>query len=151
MEQVRPPVPVGERDDADGDAGGQDQVFGQGSLLGRLGTDAVGRRVGGLDAPGHGAVQHARVRVERAAAAGDPDAADATAGPGVGRHVGAAGGDAEERGGEALDVDEAVAGAEDAEGFAVAGFEGGEEAGLHGGVDGLLEGVIDVCDGGAHV
>jgi hypothetical protein len=41
-----------------------------------------------------------------------------------------------------------VAGAEDAEGFAVAGLEGGEEAGLDGGVDGVLEGVIDVLDAG---
>lgn len=85
------------------------------------------------------------------AAAGDPDARDGggggggpVVGAGEGRHVGAAGGDAEEGGGEALNVDGTVPGAGDEEGLAVEAGEGRERPRGEGRVDGILEGAVGV-------
>lgn len=57
--------------------------------------------------------------------------------------MGAAGGDAEEGGGEALDLDE-MPGSGDEEVFAVEAVEGGEDVAVDGGVYGLLEGGVGV-------
>lgn len=161
VEQVGARIPIREREDADGRAGRRAaEGLGEGGLLGGLGEDAGRGGVGGLDAAGDGAVELVGVGEEGGAAAGDPDAGDGVAAAGlvlvlllslarVARHVGAAGGDAKEGGCEALDVDEAVPRTEDSEGFAVAAVDGVEDVGGgDGGVDGLLEGVVDVFDGG---
>lgn len=99
---------VGEGEDAGGAAALGDEGGGKGGLLGGLGGYALRRGLGGLGAAGDGAVELARVRVEVPAAAGAPDEEVAGGavggGPDVGRHVGAAGGDAEEGGGEALEL-----------------------------------------------
>lgn len=81
------------------------------------------------------------------ASPGDPDAELAVGSGCVGCEMGAAGGNAEEGGGEALDLDE-VPGSGDEEVFAVEAVECGEDVAVDGGVYGLLEGGVGVIRGG---
>ncbi len=139
VEQRVARVPVQERDDACGPEARRHDGARQPGLLVRLGEHALERRVVGLDAARDGAVQQARVCVERAAAAGDPDAGDGGGGwiTHVGGEVRAARVDAKERGGEALDPELRPAG--DEKGLAVQAAERGEAAAGQGRVDGLLQ------------
>ena len=156
VEQARAGVAVRQREHAGGPRALAHQRLGQGCLLRGLGADAVRRGVGGLDAAGDGAVELARVRVQGAAAAGDPDPETCCACgivavlSRVAGHVGAAGGDAKERRGEALDLDDGAGGrwvaggAEDAEWLAVGAVEDGEDVVVYGGVHEALEDGVDV-------
>lgn len=150
--QARDRVDVGHGQDAGWPALGGYEGRGQRGLLAGLGEDTGGRGVGSLDAAGDGAVEHARVGGEMAAALGDPDAEAASLvreAPDEGGHVGAAGGGTEEGGREALNVDGAgTTGARDEEGLAVLGAEVGEDVCVDGGVDGLLDGAVDVLRAG---
>lgn len=80
------------------------------------------------------------------ASPGDPDAELSVGGDGVGCEMGAAGGDAEEGGGEALDLDEMPCSG-DEEVLAVEAVERGEDVVVDGGVYGLLEGGVGVMRG----
>lgn len=143
MMKVRPDVPVGEGDDAHAADVLGDQVLGQGRLLGGLGEDAVQRGVVCLYTAGDGAIQQAGIGEHAGAPSGDPDLGRAPRCAHVAREVGAARGDAEERGGEAFDLDKGP-GAHDAEVLAVHAAERREDGVVDGGVHGLLEGGVGV-------
>lgn len=77
--------------------------------------------------------------MQRLASLGDPDVQISIRSFGVGCEMGAAGGDAEEGGGEALDLDK-VPGSRDEKVLTVQAVERGEDVAVDGCVYGLLEG-----------